>query len=346
MMMGDKPVISRSYAWSHWLFAAMTPGIVAASLGLFSGIAFASTGPYQRASQPTATYVAVGDSFASGDGIKAQGWVNRSGVADGSSVANDGCDRSSEGYPELVSKWLQGRSLLAPMTLSFLACSGATTTDVWSGSPSRRDGLIGASGDNGEGEQLGYAQLKNARVVTITIGGNDFNFSDVIANCLDFLLHSCNAQSNDGWIADLAHNIQTLKASLISTYQAIRTAAPGASVYVVGYPAIFPTNPSGGCQGLTKSAITYLASMQKPLNEVIQAAAAAASVNYVDPNSGPYSFIGHDVCQSKNSWVQGLSPFGSAASFHPNQQGQAAMASSVEAAISSSLAASASERRQ
>jgi hypothetical protein len=144
MMTGGKPVMGRLSACSGWLSAAMALGVIAASLGAFSGIAFATTtGPYQRASQPTATYVALGDSFASGDGIKAQGWVNHSGVADRSSVANDGCDRSSEGYPELVGKWLQGQSLLGPMTFSFLACSGATTTDVWSGSPSRHDGLIG-----------------------------------------------------------------------------------------------------------------------------------------------------------------------------------------------------------
>lgn len=289
---------------------------------------------------PAPAYVALGDSFTAGDGIKAQGWVNQSGAADGSPIANDGCDRSSEGYPELVDKWLgQQTTTLPPMSFAFLACSGATTTDVWSGSPSRQDGLLGATGDNGEGEQLSYSQLKNARIVTLTIGGNDFNFSDIIANCLDPLLHSCNAQSNDGWIADLARNIQTLKASLASTYQAIRNAAPGAAIYVLGYPAIFPAQPTGACQGLTKSAVTYLASMQAPLNQVIQAAANESGVHYVDPNAGPFSFVGHDVCQTSGSWIQGLSPFGSAASFHPNQQGQAAMAASLEAAMNSTLTA-------
>jgi len=295
------------------------------------------------------TYVALGDSFSAGDGNEAKGWVNQVGVADGSSQANDGCNRSSEGYPELVNEWLGKQKTLPTMSFSFLACSGATTTDVYSGSPSAENGLVGNTGDNGEGEQLSYPSLASARIVTLTAGGNDLDFSDILNNCQtefpDHQPHSCDANSDDGWIADLGENIVTLEASLLSTYDQVKADAPtNAQIYVLGYPDVFTSAPTTGCQGLSGAAISYLASMQAPLDSEIQEAAEQAGVNYVDPNTGPDSFVGHDMCESRGKrWFNSLNVTGggTGASFHPNKQGQAALAADVEAAIRSTPTSSA-----
>ena len=290
------------------------------------------------------TYVALGDSFSAGDGNLASGWVNQAGVADGSGQAADGCNRSSLSYPALTSTWLNSQKNLPPMSLSFLACSGGTTTDVWSQSPSATNGLAGASGAHGEGQQLGAtAQLASARIVTITAGGNDLKFSDVLKNCVLSWNHDCNAQSNDGWIAKLSQNIQTLSASLFQTYRAIENAAPNAAIYVVGYPNLFDSATTTGCQGLSGSAISYLAAMEANLNAVVSSAAARAGAHFVDLNSGTGSFVGHDLCQSASKkWFNGLNATCTPSSwqistcgavFHPNADGQNAIFNLVKAAI-------------
>ena len=104
----------------------------------------------------------------------------------------------------------------------------------------------------------------------------------------------------------------------------------------MGYPAIFPTVTTKGCQGLPAAAVSYLASMQAPLNTVIENATHSAGGDYVDPNAGPHSFLGHDVCApASERWFNGANVTGEGpgASFQPNAQGQAALAATLEMAI-------------
>ncbi len=285
------------------------------------------------------TYVALGDSFSAGDVNQAKGWVNQAGVADGSGQATNGCNRSALSYPALTSTWLKSQKNFPPMSLRFLACSGGTTTDVSSESPSASNGLVGATGAHGEGQQLSAtAQLASARIVTISAGWNDVKFSDVVKNCAVSLSLDCNAQSNDRSTSELGQNIQTLSASLFQTYRSIEAAAPNAAIYVVGYPNLFASGPVTRCQGLSDSAIAYVATMEANLNAVVSSAAAQAGVHFVDLNAGVGSFVGHDLCQSaSNTWLNGVSatcPISTCgAVFHPNATGQAAIFTLLKAAI-------------
>ena len=90
------------------------------------------------------SYVALGDSYASGVGT-------RSYISDGTS-----CKRSTYAYPYLLA---QQRGY----TLSFKACSGATVSTVTS-------------------SQLS-AVTSTTKYVTISVGGNDAGFSSVITEC-------------------------------------------------------------------------------------------------------------------------------------------------------------------
>ncbi|MGH3413315.1 MAG: SGNH/GDSL hydrolase family protein [Marmoricola sp.] len=92
------------------------------------------------------SYVALGDSYASGTGT-------RSYINDGTS-----CERSVYAYPWLVAQ-------AKGYALSFQACSGATIPVV-------------------EGNQLG-ALSGSTSYVTITVGGNDAGFSHVITTCAE-----------------------------------------------------------------------------------------------------------------------------------------------------------------
>src|SRR5687768_8413680 len=86
-------------------------------------------------------YVALGDSYSSGTGT-------RSYLADGTS-----CQRSTSAFPSLV-------AAARGYALNFRACSGAKVADVTT-------------------TQLG-ALTTATRYVTISVGGNDAGFADVL----------------------------------------------------------------------------------------------------------------------------------------------------------------------
>ena len=116
-------------------FSAALTAALLLSAALFTTGAAQAAGP---------SYVALGDSYASGTGT-------RSYISDGTS-----CQRSTYAYPSLIA---QARGY----TLNFKACSGATTATVTSG-------------------QLG-ALTTSTRFVTISVGGNDAGFSSVLTEC-------------------------------------------------------------------------------------------------------------------------------------------------------------------
>ena len=95
---------------------------------------------------PTAAdeYVALGDSFSSGDGT-------------GSYTLSSSCKRSTYAYPSLVA---QQRGNTA---LTFVACSGATTSDLLA-------------------SQI-QSVTADTDIVTVTIGGNDIGFSSLVVQC-------------------------------------------------------------------------------------------------------------------------------------------------------------------
>jgi hypothetical protein len=205
----------------------------------------------------------------------------------------------------------------------------------------------GAVADGKEAQQLGWTMaLSRARIVTVSIGGNDLHFSDILTNCVvGPPQHTCDAHSNDGWIADLNQNIQSLEPTLVATYRKIEALAPHAALYVVGYPYLFPPKPSTIQQNvncprssdIASNGIGYLAYNEQALAAVTAEAAHEAHAHYVDPNApGPNSFVGHSVC-AKDPWI--IRPHlitNQVFSFHPNAQGQAAYASLVESAINRS----------
>jgi alpha-tubulin suppressor-like RCC1 family protein/lysophospholipase L1-like esterase len=292
------------------------------------------------APSPATTYVALGDSYSAGEGNPGKApksWVDRAGK--GSEVLN-GCDRSAVGYPMLLGKWLPTQTSLPPMSLRFLACSGATTEDVWNSGSHSAHGL--APANNIEWQQVqDTTDLAKARIVTVTIGGNDLDFSDVLTNCvLGPPLHYCNASSNDGWIGKLQQNIGTLEPILRETYEEIEARAPKAALYVVGYPDLFPGNASlahqvacSAATEITEEGVKYLIENQGRLTAEVETAAKEAGAHFVNPNyTGKNGFWGHDVCAA-SAWFNGINLVDPQYSFHPNKTGQKALAENVKAAI-------------
>lgn len=330
-----------------WTFAAILPVVGVAPYSTASAAVHRAISGH-AALLPT--FVALGDSYSSGEGNPGPTttrWVDTNGVPTGPPYSRlHNCDRSAIAYPMIVNSWLKTVVGAPAMGFHFYACSGATTGDLWPSGAQR--------GTPQEPLQLSNtAALLNARIVTLTVGGDDLNFTDVLTNCTLGLHtpHSCSSSSNDGWIADLHANILKLRSTLVATYQRVLADAPNATLFVVGYPDLFPPQPSTLQQNVTCPKVTsilprgigYLSYNEQALNNVIQSAVAQVpGVTFVDPNvSGPNSFLGHSVC-AKNSWFNGIRFVGlsrlldASYSFHPNAAGQSHLAALVEAAITSS----------
>jgi hypothetical protein len=217
-------------------------------------------------------YVALGDSFSSG-------------VGTGSYTLSSSCRRGVYAYPWLVAQQRAGTSL------TFVACSGATTTSLMA-------------------NQIGSVSA-DTNVVTVTIGGNDIGFSNLIVQCT---LGDCSS-ALDSTRASLP---TFLGPRLDTVYTAIRSRSLGASVVVLGYPRIFS---SGGCFGTLGISATERAKANQ-LADALDAVTAArvagrAGVTY---KSAVVPFTGHAVC-SGSPWLNGLNLFNTVESYHPNRNG-------------------------
>ncbi len=261
------------------------------------------------AAAPPGKYVSLGDSYVSGPLIPDQ--------------VNLGCLRSDENYPSLVSA-ADGASAFADAS-----CGGATTDDM---TQSQADGPITVNGP-----QLNAVTSDDA-LVTLGIGGNDIGFVNIIATCAAESLTNpfgspCTAHYTSGGTDQLAAEIDATAPKVAAALQAIHQRAPQAKVVVVGYPDILPEY-NNGCWPLEPIAygdVSYLRSTEKRLNSMLAEVAAANNAQYVDTYTPT---IGHDVCQLPGTkWIEGLIPTSPAAPFHPNEQGEAAMARAVEAAL-------------
>jgi lysophospholipase L1-like esterase len=217
-------------------------------------------------------YVALGDSYSSGTGT---------GQYDS---ASGSCNRSSLAYPSL---WSSAHRVAA---FSFVACSGATTDDVLRTQVS--------------------ALTASTTLVTVSVGGNDVGFGDVVTTC------------TIGGDQDCANAVQkaetavrnTLPAKLNRTYAAIRHAAPSAKVVVIGYPRLFAT----GICWLSAAKRTTLNSAADLLATTISGRAAAAHFTFVD---GRAAFAGHGICAG-TPWINGVT-WPVSDSYHPNRAGHA-----------------------
>jgi lysophospholipase L1-like esterase len=230
-------------------------------------------------------YVGLGDSYSSGVGTRE--FYEEPGE----------CDRGPNAYPPKI-------AAAKSYTLSFQACSGAKTTEV-------------------NEKQLGTLSATTS-LVTITIGGNDAGFSNVIINCAlyYFTCGSAISEANEFIKNKLPGLLET-------TYKDIRAKATTAKVVVLGYPKLFTK------EGTTCNVNFLTSGNEKKMNEsaelldsVIKGRAEAAKFTFVNPTS---AFESHEVCSS-SEWLNGQSdPLSE--SYHPNVAGQAEFTSLIEGVL-------------
>jgi lysophospholipase L1-like esterase len=161
------------------------------------------------------------------------------------------------------------------------------------------------------------AGLLNAEtdLVTITAGGNDVNFLNVLKACLLHPLQDCKTAVEAA--EDIAKT--AVLPALTNAYAAIRAKAPNAKIVAVGYPHLFSPEYRRTTVIGDKAAEEFNKGTDT-LNEVIEKAAKKSpGTVYVDVTD---EFDGHGV-GSRNSWfVLNANPL-DGVSFHPTATGYA-----------------------
>ncbi|MET9771475.1 SGNH/GDSL hydrolase family protein [Streptomyces sp. NPDC006415] len=219
-------------------------------------------------------YVALGDSYSSGVGA-------------GDYLPDSGdCRRSTASYPYL---WQAANS---PASFDFVACSGATTSSVAS-------------------SQLGVLSASTS-LVSVTAGGNDVGFADVMQDCVLGSEATCLA----GVDAAVGQMNSTLPGSLDALYDGIRAGAPQAQVVVLGYPRFYQL--SGSCiAGLSEAERAAINNASDVLNDVLAKRSADAGFTF---SSVVDEFTGHELC-SGDAWIHSVTvPIEN--SYHPKAAGQ------------------------
>ncbi len=222
--------------------------------GLLSAACVAAF-PLQASASGTQQYVALGDSYAAGQG--------------GGSYLN-GCLQSRNGYPSMLDE-LTHVHLRADST-----CSGATTDDVL-----HRQLLALNRGTRLVTVTVGGNDLNVAGVAASCIGGPSPACRSAINGAL-------------GLLAAPPGGTSVLGQRLAATYAAVVANSPKATVVVTGYPYLFeapaPTDPNAATIVAINNATTAL--NQTIQATTAAAAGAGADIVYVDVTA---AFAGHGI---------------------------------------------------
>jgi len=287
------------------------------------------------------SYVALGDSYAAGEGI---------GTMTGAPVP--GCQQSAQDYPHEVAARLG-------LQLTDVSCSGAVTANIdttpqrtGSGTVPLQDTALTASTD----------------LVTVTIGGNDLGFVSIAEYCAalsptgPLALHpqsNCSQEYDPNGDDSLQRKLDsTVTPAITRALRDIKRKAPRAKILVLDYLAIStdkaeapdPATYPASCfsSPLQKSSFPftavdtpYLEQMEAHLSAAVKAAAVATGTEYVDVFD---QSLQHSACAGTPlPWMNGItvSPAQFSVvpgSLHPNLAGATAMADAVTAAATRALA--------
>lgn len=307
-------------------------------------------------------YLALGDSFASGEGdLESEKYYLEGTDVSPNAQFLDGekCHVSKRSYPFLLAQ----RMNLSGNRFKSMACSGATINDILGTKDyyGQKDRL---RNDNertvedienmkrealddftpGRAPQIDFVEKYKPKVVSISVGGNDVDFESVIKKCL--MPGTCDYVDNSSKRRSKAQEVQALTYRLERVYKTIYEKSRNTKIYVMGYPKFVKKN--GACDlnvRFNEAEREFLDEGVEYINSVIQAAAQRAGIAYVDleESLGEGVLCGSDSEKSMNGLTRGddelqallgimsnyYIPGIGNESYHPNQRGHVKMASAI-----------------
>lgn len=334
--------------------------MVTATIGAMSLIATAPTATSQAAAPPASQravrWLALGDSFSSGEGIPGAAAGNPALQGKENCQRANGDGIAAKAYAVVAVEQLQAQQS-ADLVFErpfFVACTGAITDDAAMQLTEMRSQVP--------------AELARWDVVSMSFGGNNVLFADVIIDCLD-AKDPWGLVTNEGCSVSeerLRARVDMLVGrtpsvpgefaggvTLPGLYDEVAsTVQPGGHVIVTGYPQLFEEperwaswiqQRSQACQGILRDDVRMLRGVTGYLNEQISVAVQAAgqrwqssgiTFHFVDLASSIYETSAsgsdrHGLCASEQ-WINGITTsitsgdFRTDRSFHPNQAGHTA----------------------
>jgi len=258
-------------------------------------------------SGPVLDYLALGDSFTSGEGELEDVFYLQ-----GTNTVEEKCHSSIRSYPFVFA---QSVGILAHKMRS-VACSGARMNDIaslnyrgqgdrlhslgWSDEDiTRRSIEILESFQPGRIAQSRFVEATLPKMVTVGIGGNDAGFMDKLRSCA--MPGVCEWVSSQAMLQATANEIKELFPKLVALYETLRLQSPDSSLYAVGYPQVI--NTVGICDPVTAVLLdpqerVFMRQGVMYLNRIIRAAAMKANIQYVDVES---SLERYQLCDGTSS---------------------------------------------
>lgn len=244
-----------------------------------------------RYAQISLGYLALGDSFTSGEGETEDRFYKI-----GTNTYYNRCHSSVRAHPFIL-----GDTMNIPKAqVESVACAGAKIKDVVG---TRQDEYTNRSLalENfipGNILQSEFVERYQPTVVTVGIGGNDAGLMGKLKTCA--MPDICEWASNPVLRLAAAKEIQRLFYKLREMYQRLKEQYDGI-LYAIGYPHVI--NPEGVCDPVTATLFAYAERIYMKqsisyLNEVIKAAAESTGVVYLDIEN---SFIGQELCSGSSS---------------------------------------------
>lgn len=298
---------------------------------------------------------ALGDSYSSGEGDVEQKADGGSYYINGTDRP-DGCHLSARSYPFILrDKWSisQGK-------MRSVACSGAQVlpdyyypVDSYTG----QENTTTSTQDKGDAlenfipgvvPQLEFVKKYKPKVVTLTGGGNDVGFADILKYCAHpAKLGTYTAQGFTCEYAIAGNPLNDLLQDAIKSQggytarllQQIKEVSPHTKIVVVGYPSFI--NSTSVCAlnsaSLSVAERTFINESLRMLNLTLKNAAIDAGATFVDIED---SLKGGRLCEG-SEYVTGLwferyfNNNEQKNSFHPNAAGHTKIANEIHTTIPS-----------
>jgi lysophospholipase L1-like esterase len=266
-------------------------------------------------------YVALGDSYSAG--------VATEKIASSNTIVPrtvSGCDVGIKAYPFLFIT----EPSFNVMLKNIKACSGARSPEVW------KSAQTTYLGTNSVQASAVVQPGKAVDLVTMTIGGNDLGFVDIVTNCVT---GECTLDSQS--VKDARKILRDEKKvvgydayfsnSVARAIGAVLESAPNATVLVAGYPEVLDSDSKLCAPFDTEAERTAVRTIVSELNakvkeQVDKLAKSIHRVKYVDPTG---QFTGHDACSSSSYFLMPTAianylSSGKTRYFHPNAKGNEA----------------------
>jgi len=241
-------------------------------------------------------YVSLGSSFAAGPGVATQ---------------LGACGRSDHNYSHLVAAALD-------LAHTDVSCNGATIPNIVDTPQRDAAPQIDAVGSD-------------TALVTVTIGGNDIRYTSSTFACAGKApSEACTANLDQAAISEAVKQLPTQLGAMLD---AIHAKAPQASIVLVAYPRVFPSDAIN-CRELELSSndTVYLAALGQRLEEAFVSATSSRQSLIADA----YVLAeGHGPCATNERWINGAEPADTGIRFHPTAEGHIEMARLVLAALGS-----------